>query len=72
MVGIAGVTTSETNAAGETVIEVEPLMVPDVAVTEVLPTCEAVAFPLVSTEAMEESAVLHVTVVVRSWVLPSV
>jgi len=69
--GSAGVTAIETNVAGLTVRLVEPLTVPDVAVTEVLPTAEPEAIPRLLTVAMLALAVVHVTDVVRTSVLPS-
>ena len=72
MLGIAGVTAIETNAAGVTVIMVEPLMAPDVAVTVVLPTTTLLTLPWASAVAIEASPVIEVTVVVTSCVLPSV
>ncbi len=45
IVGIAGVTAIETSTAGLTVSVVEPLIVPDVAVTVVFPTTKLLATP---------------------------
>jgi len=45
IVGIAGVTAIETSTAGLTVSVVEPMIVPDVAVTVVLPRATLVATP---------------------------
>jgi hypothetical protein len=45
IVGIAGVTAIDTNVAGVTVSVVDPLIVPDVAVTAVLPTATLEATP---------------------------
>ena len=61
----------ESRTAGVTVMVVEPVMVPDVAVTVVLPTATLVATPGVFTTAMVESVVVQVAVAVRSSVLPS-
>ena len=69
---MAGVTAMETRLAGVTFSVVELLTEPDVAVTPVLPTATAVAIPCALTVAMLVLAVLHVTLEVRSCVLPSV
>jgi hypothetical protein len=45
IVGIAGVTAIETSTAVLMVSVVEPLMVPDVAVTDVLPKATLLATP---------------------------
>lgn len=45
MAGIAGVTAIESKTAGVMVRVVEPVIVPDVAVTLVLPTAMLVAMP---------------------------
>jgi hypothetical protein len=70
--GFPGVTAIETRAAGATVRVVDPLTVPELAATVVVPTPVPVARPpleIVATPCDEE---LHVTVLVRSCVLPSV
>jgi hypothetical protein len=55
---------------------VEPLIPPSPALTVVLPCITAVATPCEPTAlemvAVPMSAVVHVTWLVRSWVLPSV
>jgi hypothetical protein len=74
--GVAGVTAIDTSTAVVTARVVLPLIEPDVAVIVVVPTPALVAKPLlpgvlliVATVADDE---LHCTVVVISWVLPSV
>lgn len=71
IVGIAGVTAIDTTTAAVTVSVVEPLIVPDVAVTLVLPRATLLASPCPLTVAMAPFPVLHVTVLVRFSVLPS-
>lgn len=75
MLGIAGVTAMDTNAAGVTVKVVEPLTVPPVAVIVVCPSETLAACPMfgevaltVATPGADE---LHATEVVTSNVLPS-
>lgn len=70
--GIAGVTAIDTRVAGVTEIPVEPWMLPDVAVTVVLPTETADAEPCAFTVATVESVMAQFTELVRSRVLPSV
>lgn len=70
-VGIAGVTAIDTRTAAETVTVVEPVIVPEVAVTLVLPKATLLASPWLLTVAMPEFALLHVAVAVRSSALPS-
>ena len=70
--GIAGVTAIDTRVAGLTVSVVVPLIEPNVALTLVLPTAALVASPWLFTVAMAELAVLQVTELVTSSVLPSV
>ena len=76
ILGIAGVTVIETNAAGVTVKAVDPLTVPAVAVIIVWPRETLAACPMfgavaliVATPATDE---LHATEAVTSSVLPSV
>ena len=69
--GIAGVIAIEIRTAGVMVRVVEPVIVPDVAVTVVLPKATLEATPELLTVAMLLSAVLQVEVAVRSRVLPS-
>jgi hypothetical protein len=71
IVGIAGVTAIETSTAGVTVSVVEPLIVPMVALTVVLPTATVAATPCEFTVATLLLAVLQVIVFVRFKVLPS-
>lgn len=59
MVGIAGVTAIDTSTAGLTVIVVEPLIAPAVALTLVLPTAALVATPGALIVAMLPSPVLQ-------------
>jgi hypothetical protein len=73
--GLAGVTVIETIAGGATVMEVEPEILPDLAVIVAVPTVFEVVFPfdpavlpIVATDLAEE---LQVTDVVRSRVLLS-
>ena len=70
-VGIAGVTAIETSTAAVTVTVVEPVIVPEVAVTVVLPKDTLLATPRLFTVAMVGVALLQVTVVVKFRVLPS-
>jgi hypothetical protein len=69
--GDAGVTAIELNVGAVTVNEVEPLIVPDVAVMVALPCTTPVANPVVlftvATEVFEE---VHVALVVRFCVVP--
>jgi hypothetical protein len=71
IVGIAGVTAIDTSAAGVTVSVVEPLIVPMVALTVVLPTATVAATPCEFTVATLLFAVLQFTAVLRFSVLPS-
>jgi len=71
MLGTAGVTAIETNAAGVTVKLVDPESVPDVAVAVVLPTATALARPLGLIVATPLSPVLQIAEAVMSRVLPS-
>ncbi len=75
MLGIAGVTVIETNAAGVTVRVVDPLMFPAVAVIIVCPSDTLAACPrfgsvalIVATPGVDE---LHEAEAVISKVLPS-
>jgi hypothetical protein len=71
--GFAGVTAMETNvgAAAVTVRVVEPSMFPEVAVIVAVPGPLAVAKPLAAIVATFRFDELHVAVVVRFWMLPS-
>ena len=60
----------ETSAADEIVREAVPVIIPDFAVTTLVPTVVAVARPLAVTVAFEPTA--HVTPFVKSAVDPSV
>jgi hypothetical protein len=70
-VGIAGVTAMETNTALVTVIVVEPVIEPELAVIVAVPTPVLVARPLEVMLATDVRDELQVTVLVRSCVLPS-
>lgn len=75
MLGIAGVTVTETNAAGVTVRGVDPLTLPAVAVIVVCPSETLAASPMLGAVALTVAtpgvAELHPTDVVTSRVLPS-
>lgn len=71
MVGIAGVTAIDTNAAGVTVTVDEPAIPAVVAVIRVCPVEALAANPLVLTVATEVNEELQVTEFVKSRVLPS-
>jgi hypothetical protein len=71
IVGIAGVTAIETSTAGLTVMVVEPLSDPELALTLVLPTATLVAIPGALIVAILPSTVLQLANAVRSSVLPS-
>ena len=69
--GFAGVTTIDCNVAAVTVSTVEPEIAPDVALIVEVPTPAPVARPaavIVATGVVPE---LHVTVLVRFCVVPS-
>jgi hypothetical protein len=68
MVGLLAVTVT---VAGSIVKVVAPLMEPDVAVIVVLPTAKPFAEPVALIVATEGTEELHVAVLVRFWVLPS-
>jgi hypothetical protein len=72
VLGIAGVTAIKTKAAGLTFNVVEPVIAPEVAVTEVLPGWTPLASPWALTVAIVELPVAQAAVLVRSRVLPSV
>jgi len=69
--GFAGVTAIETTVAGVTVRVVDPLTVPELAATVVVPTPVPVARPTLEMVATAGAEELQVTVLVRFWVLPS-
>jgi hypothetical protein len=71
MEGFAGVTAMETRVAVVTVRVVDPLTVPKVAATVVVPTPAPVARPLLEIVVTACNEELHVTALVRFWVLPS-
>jgi len=66
-----GVTAMETRVAAVIVRVVDPLTVPKLAPTVVVPTPVPVARPLLEIVATACNEELHVTVLVRFWVLPS-
>jgi len=66
-----GVTEIEVNTAGVTVNVAEPLIVPDVAVIVAVPCVFAVAMPPLLTVATEFADEVHVDVLVRFCVVPS-
>jgi len=67
----AGITDNEVKTGAVTVNAAEPLIVPDVAVIVVPPCAMLVASPLALTVAVGEDDDIHVAVLVRSCVLPS-
>ena len=71
MGGIAGVIAIETSCAGVMVIDVVPVIVPEVAEMFEFPTATLVARPAVEIVATADVSELHVTELVRFWVLPS-
>ena len=75
MLGIAGVTVIDTNAAGVTVKVVEPLTLPAVAVIVVCPSETLAAWPVFGVVALMVATLgadeFHTTAVVMSSVLPS-
>lgn len=68
---LAGVTEIETMVAGVTVTVVVPLTEPELAVMLAVPTATAVTRPAGETVAVAAEEELHVTVLDRSCVLPS-
>ena len=75
MLGLAGVTASDTSVAAVMVRVVEPAMFPDVAVIVVEPTAIEVARPLEPAALLTVAAAvldeLQATAAVRFWVVPS-
>jgi hypothetical protein len=69
--GFAGVTAIDCSVAAVTVSTVEPLIAPDVALIVEVPTPAPVARPAVVIVAVEVVPELHVTVLVKFCVLPS-
>ena len=70
--GFAGVTAIDTRAAAVTVSVVDPLTVPELAPTVVVPTLLPTARPPLEMVATPVDEELQFTVLVRFWVLPSV
>jgi hypothetical protein len=70
--GFAGVTAMETRPAVITVNVVDPLTVPELTATVVVPTPVPVARPLLEIVATPCNEELQFTVLVRFCVLPSV
>jgi len=69
--GFAGVTAIETRAAAVTVRVVDPVTVPELAATVVVPTPVPVASPTLEIVATPCDEELQFAVLVRFWVLPS-
>ncbi len=69
--GEAGVTAIETRATAVTVMVVDPVTLPEVALIVVVPTPVALASPLAEIVATVAAEELQVTVAVRFCVLPS-
>ncbi len=69
--GDAGVTAIETRAAAVTVMVVDPVMLPELALMVVVPTATALARPLAEMVATVVAEELQVTVAVKFCVLPS-
>jgi hypothetical protein len=67
---VGGVTEIEVNTAAVTVNVAEPLIVPEVAVTVVLPNATLVASPPLLTVAIEVAEEVQVAVEVRVCVVP--
>ena len=67
---MGGVTEIEVNTAAVTVNVAEPLIVPEVAVTVVLPNATLVASPPLLTVAIEVAEEVQVAVEVRVCVVP--
>lgn len=67
---VAGVTEIEVNTAAVTVNVAEPLIVPDLAVTVVLPFATLVARPPLLMVAIDFAEEVQVAVVVRFCVVP--
>jgi hypothetical protein len=70
--GFAGVTAMDTRVAAVTLRVVDPLTVPELAATVVVPTPFPVARPPLEIVATPGDEELQVTVLVRFCVLPSV
>jgi hypothetical protein len=67
---LGGVTESEVKTAAVTVKVAEPAIEPDLAVMVVVPGVTAVANPALLTVAIAVADEVHLTVLVRFWVLP--
>lgn len=67
----AGVTAMDTMLAGVTVRVLDPLIEPELALMVAVPTAVAVTSPVADTVAVVVDEELHVAVLVRSCVLPS-
>ena len=70
IVGFEGAMVSETSAAGLTVTAIDPVMLPDVAMTFAEPTLSACANPELLTETVVAALELHVTDEVKSREVP--
>lgn len=68
--GFAGAIVNETSVAGLTVTAVEPVTLPDVAMTFAEPTLSACANPTLLTESVVAALELHVTEEVKSREVP--
>jgi hypothetical protein len=68
-VGVVGVTAMDTNAGALTVSNVDVLMLPDAAPMVLLPFTSEVARPVVLIVATVVVADVHVTVLLKFWVL---
>lgn len=71
MDAFAGVTAMDTMVAGVTVRLLDPLIEPELALMVAVPTAVAVTSPVADTVAVVVDEELHVAVLVRSCVLPS-
>ena len=71
MLALLGVMLIDVTAGGSPVKVAVPLIDPELAVTVTLPCAKAVATPAALTVAIALFEELHVTVLVRFWVLPS-
>ena len=68
--GAVGVTAIEVSTTAVTVSVAEPLIFPDLAVMVAVPAATPVATPLLFTVATDVRDELHVTLLVRFWVVP--
>jgi hypothetical protein len=69
--GFAGVTDIESSAAGVTVTTVVPLIDPEVAVMVAAPKLDVLTNPVGDTSTVAVNDELHIVVLVRSCVVPS-